>query len=177
MEKKKNKTLYTCLGCGCGTLIFVAIVVAVVAIFFGDNISNVFNGFSNPEEMTYQGKKVTTLAEEQRLYYDSDGNVPRTDGTYKNKKNGVGLRFKDKFRKNSTSTGSVELFLIDNPQNKLKFKATSCGCSLYDITDDQGKRWGFATVGKDATVLFINDNGYIVSFEFNRDPKKDKKEK
>lgn len=84
--EKNNKTLYTCLGCGCGTLIFVAIVVAVVAIFFGDNISNVFNGFSNPEEMTYQGKKVTTLAEEQRLYYDSDGNVPRTDGTYKNKK-------------------------------------------------------------------------------------------
>ena len=70
---KKQKTIFSCLGCGCGTLIFIAILFVIIAVASGGGIMNTIYRYTNPEKMTYGGRRVTTLANEQYEIIDETG--------------------------------------------------------------------------------------------------------
>lgn len=96
--------------------------------------------------------------------------MPRIDGVYKNKEQGVGLQFMQTFSESDLGkTGKVEFVLLDNTKKRLKFKFTVCGESLYEITDDKGKHWCFVSVTKDRENVIMNDQGFIEMFEFDYD--------
>jgi hypothetical protein len=169
---KKQKTIFSCLGCGCGTLIFIAILFVIIAVASGGGIMNTIYRYTNPEKMTYEGRQVTTLADEQRLPHNEEAAELRTDGSYRNIKQGYALRIKDKIEKNSRETADAEFYLEANPEKTLKFKVKGIGCGLYDIIDDTGQRWGFAAPDRTAEHLNINDHGVILRLTHYRDRKK-----
>ncbi len=168
------------LGCGCGCLSIGVLIVGilfVVALVYGGSISNFYALVVDPATLTYEGKKVSDIAKEQRLSGTKKNIAPRTDGTYRNKNYGLGLRFNKEFGQYTIGSGDAELVLLSDEKKRLKFKVNACGQSIYDLIDDRGKHWAFCSVGSDRKSLMLNDNGRLASFEFKSDPKEPKKKR
>ena len=176
MDKKIKK--YIGFGCGCGCLgiigIFVTIVI-VLLILSGGRIGSYYALMTDPDNITYQGEKISQIAKREGLPYSLKNVGPDIDGVYKNKDLGVGLRFKTEFGKYSLGSGKVDLVLLDDETKNLHFTVKACGESLYDIFDHEGKHWAFCYVLKDQYYILVSDNGYLIEFKFERNPKRKKK--
>ena len=165
-----------CTGCGLGCLGMIGIVVIAFIILYSSTAVNMFKiNFVGRENLSYKGQKVVQIADQQGLPATENNIAPKTNGVYKNPTIGMGLRFKTKFGKYDLGDGKVDLVLLSDESKCLHFKVVACGESLYDIIDNKGKRWGFASVINDGKELMLIDQGKHTFFKFNKDPRKRKK--
>ena len=168
-----NKKIF--LGCGCGCLGVIIISLIVILILFGSSIMGFFRVMGDSENMTYRGKKVTQIADQQGLPVTQDNLAPKTNGVYKCSDIEMGLRFKTEFGKYTFGSGKVDLVLLSDETKCLHFKVESCGKSMYEIIDNRGMSWGFVSVIDKGETLILNDKGKLTVFKFSRDPRKRKK--